>query len=119
MLKISFALEKLYFYLGIQRVQVSSCLQINCEDFRPLFDEQNPGNPWAEIEVSSMLPILLSGVPPFLLFFQAKIHDMLRNLVRAVTREAPPKGLAHSPQSRAIFAVDLMLEKSEAKNGEC
>lgn len=38
---------------------------------------------------------------------------MIRGVFEGASKELPPKGIAHSPQSRAMYAVDLMLDWQE------
>jgi tubulin--tyrosine ligase-like protein 12 len=42
---------------------------------------------------------------------------MLRELFEAAVSEPPPCGIGHSPQSRAMYAVDLLLKWDETPNG--
>ncbi|XP_043274192.1 tubulin--tyrosine ligase-like protein 12 [Venturia canescens] len=46
---------------------------------------------------------------------QPKILKVLRQVLEAASQTEPPKGIAHNPQSRAVYAADLMLEW---KNGQ-
>lgn len=41
---------------------------------------------------------------------EPKILQMLRQILEAACQAKPPKGIAHNPQSRAVYAADLMLE---------
>lgn len=38
---------------------------------------------------------------------------MIRGVFEGASKELPPKGIAHCPQSRAMYAVDLMLDWQE------
>lgn len=38
------------------------------------------------------------------------MFQVLRQVFELACAEPPPAGVAHSPQSRAMYAVDLMLE---------
>ena len=44
------------------------------------------------------------------MIFQEDIFKMFRELFQAAISEPPPKGIGHSPQSRAIYGVDLILK---------
>ncbi len=35
---------------------------------------------------------------------------MIRNVFEGASKEEPPKGIAHNPQSRALYGVDVLLE---------
>ena len=35
---------------------------------------------------------------------------MIRKVFEGATRDDPPKGMANNPQSRAMYAIDLMLD---------
>ena len=50
---------------------------------------------------------------------QASIFEMLRELFEAAVSQPPPQGLAHSPQSRSMYAVDLMLKWDTTASGRC
>jgi tubulin--tyrosine ligase-like protein 12 len=41
---------------------------------------------------------------------------MIRGVFEGASKELPPKGIAHNPQSRAMYAIDLMLDWQE-ENG--
>ena len=53
---------------------------------------------------------------PCLWFQQSKIHKVLREVFSAATQYPPPRGVGHSPQSRAMYGVDIML-KWQIQNG--
>lgn len=67
-----------------------------CVDFIREFDMQNPDNKWSTIE--------------------HKILTMFSQVFECATKKDPPCGIGKSPQSRALYAADLMLSKVE--NGE-
>ena len=69
-----------------------------CEDFAPEFTRQYPDFPW-------------SGV-------QDKIFAMFKSLFEGATKLAPPAGIGHNPQSRAMYASDLMLEWQTDSSGK-
>ncbi|CAG9565578.1 unnamed protein product [Danaus chrysippus] len=66
-----------------------------CEDFKNAWSNQYPDYEWDEVERS--------------------IFNMLSELFICATAKEPPLGIARSPQSRALYAVDVML--SWDKNG--
>ena len=61
-----------------------------CHDFIRYFEEQNAGQSWDIVE--------------------KRIFKMLRELFDAAVSGQPPSHLAQNAQSRAMYAVDLMLE---------
>ncbi|XP_012276050.1 tubulin--tyrosine ligase-like protein 12 [Orussus abietinus] len=67
---------------------------IKCEDFVKKWQQQYPLYPWKE-------------------HIEPKIMQMLKEVFEAAVAAEPPKGIAHSPQSRALYAVDLMLQWDE------
>ncbi|XP_029046721.1 tubulin--tyrosine ligase-like protein 12 [Osmia bicornis bicornis] len=67
---------------------------VKCADFILEWEKQYPDFSWIE------------QVEP-------KILHMLRQVFVAAVVENPPKGIAECPQSRAVYAVDLMLEWKE------
>ncbi|KZC06258.1 PREDICTED: tubulin--tyrosine ligase-like protein 12 [Dufourea novaeangliae] len=64
---------------------------LKCADFILEWERQYPEFSWSE------------QVDP-------KIMRMFREVFEGATAEEPPTGIADSPQSRAVYAVDLMLE---------
>ncbi|CAH8541072.1 unnamed protein product [Schistosoma turkestanicum] len=64
--------------------------QIHCDEFVELFNEQYPDHKWSTIE--------------------PKIHQLLIEIFQAATRYPSPRGLIHNLQSRALYAVDILLE---------
>ncbi|CAH8586011.1 unnamed protein product [Schistosoma mattheei] len=64
--------------------------QIHCDEFVELFDKQYPDHKWSTIEL--------------------KIHRLLVEIFQAATKYPPPRGLSHNVQSRALYAVDILLE---------
>jgi len=64
-------------------------LQMHYDEFIPEFESQNPGYKWSAVE--------------------AKIFDMIKEVFQSAVSKAPPEGLAQSRQSRALYAIDLML----------
>merc|ERR1711920_245576 len=63
--------------------------QMFCEDFIKQFEVQNPDYKWEDVE--------------------KLIFKMLKEIFEGATLFPPPRGIAHSPQSRAMYAADLML----------
>ena len=63
-----------------------------CRSVSPLrlFEEQNPSHKWKDVE--------------------RDIFKMLRSVFEAAESRPPPAGIARDGQSRAMYAVDLMLE---------
>ena len=66
-----------------------------CHDFIKRFEEQNEGFSWKNV--------------------QADIFRMFRELFEAACAKDPPAGIAKSPQSRAMYAADLMLSWEDGK----
>lgn len=64
--------------------------QTTCAQFLECFDQYYSSQPWHKV--------------------QAEVFQVLRQLFELACTEPPPAGLAHNPQSRAMYAVDLMLE---------
>ena len=62
---------------------------MHCEDFIPAFETQYPDHPWNQVE--------------------GKIFEMIKKVFLCAAAKNPPEGLGHSPQSRALYAIDLML----------
>lgn len=73
--------------------QSSTLKRMLCEEFKSVWPQQNPAHPWADVEKS--------------------IFDMLKEIFECAVAEEPPCGIAESPQSRALYAADIMLEWSE------
>uniref|UniRef100_A0A6P7GS82 Tubulin--tyrosine ligase-like protein 12 n=1 Tax=Diabrotica virgifera virgifera TaxID=50390 RepID=A0A6P7GS82_DIAVI len=68
---------------------------MKCIDFIINWMHQYPDYNWEKVENS--------------------IFKMLKELLECATMVDPPCGLAHSPQSRALYAADIMLEWTEDK----
>nr|CDS34203.2 tubulin tyrosine ligase protein 12 [Hymenolepis microstoma] len=64
--------------------------QVHHNDFIQRFESQYPNAVWKDIE--------------------AKIHKMLVNVFKSATAYEPPRGLGAYGKSRALYAVDLLLE---------
>ncbi|RZC40657.1 TTL domain containing protein [Asbolus verrucosus] len=61
-----------------------------CSEFKITWEQQYPNFPWNDVEKS--------------------ILDMFKKVLECAVKEDPPCGIAHDPQSRALYAADLMLE---------
>ncbi|XP_018576577.1 tubulin--tyrosine ligase-like protein 12 [Anoplophora glabripennis] len=66
---------------------------MKCEEFKEHWERQYCNYPWATVEKS--------------------IVKMLREILECGALEPPPLGIAENPQSRALYAADLMLEWTE------
>ncbi|KAI4495456.1 hypothetical protein M0802_008670 [Mischocyttarus mexicanus] len=64
---------------------------LKCAEFIVEWEKQYPDYPWTT-------------------FVEPTIISMFKDIFEAAVSAQPPKGIAHSPQSRAVYAVDLMLE---------
>lgn len=64
-----------------------------CAEFLELWAEQYPKQCWEDIE--------------------RDIGDMLKEMLLGATSKAPPSGVGKSPQSRALYAADIMLTWTE------
>lgn len=64
---------------------------LKCADFIVEWEKQYPNYPWKTS-------------------IESKIMNMFKEVFEAAVEAQPPKGLAHSPQSRALYAADLILE---------
>ena len=60
-----------------------------CDDFIKKFETQYPDTKWNEVQKS--------------------IFEMFKEVFEGATALEPPCGIAHSLQSRAMYAADLML----------
>ena len=52
-----------------------------------------------------------------MIYFQKKIFTMFKELFGAACSKPPPLGIPVSPQSRAMYAIDLMLDWAIKPNG--
>ncbi|KXJ70481.1 hypothetical protein RP20_CCG023429 [Aedes albopictus] len=66
---------------------------MKCQEFLDQWKIQYPKHPWDQIE--------------------ADICQMLKEVLQGATKVGPPCGIGASAQSRALYAVDLMLEWTE------
>ncbi|CAK1550466.1 unnamed protein product [Leptosia nina] len=69
-----------------------------CDDFKRAWAEQYSDYKWSDVERT--------------------IYNMLKELFTAATSKPPPFGIAQSPQSRALYAADIMLSWRECDNEE-
>ncbi|XP_026315053.1 tubulin--tyrosine ligase-like protein 12 [Hyposmocoma kahamanoa] len=67
-----------------------------CADFKDEWERQYANHSWAEVEKS--------------------IFKMFAELFSAATSKNPPYGIAKSPQSRALYAADIMLSWHRQNN---
>lgn len=44
---------------------------------------------------------------------------MIRELFEAAVSKPPPMGIGHNPQSRALYAIDLLLKWDDTNEGNC
>lgn len=68
---------------------------LKCEDFVNEWGDQYEGYPWQEVE--------------------DKIVQMLKQVFVNATSKEPPSGIAHNPQSRGLYAADVILGWEGAK----
>ncbi|XP_011159482.1 tubulin--tyrosine ligase-like protein 12 [Solenopsis invicta] len=69
----------------------NSLFHVKCADFIVEWEKQYPDHPWKT-------------------YVEPKILSVLRQTFEAAVALPPPRGIAESPQSRAVYAADLMLE---------
>ena len=50
--------------------------------------------------------------------FQANLFGVIRELFTAATSKEPPRGIGHSPQSRAVYGVDVILQWITGEKGK-
>lgn len=89
----SFSLDNLDDYekhFTVMNYRPINLRQIGCEEFVPLFEQQYQDFKWKDLE--------------------SKMFKMIRQVFEGASQELPPKGIAHNLQSRAMYAVDLMLD---------
>ena len=68
---------------------------LKCEEFQNEWKDQYGKFPWVDIETD--------------------ICEMLKEMFIGATKEKPPKGICASPQSRALYAADIMLSLEDGK----
>ena len=69
--------------------------QIGDLEFMEMFEQQYPDHPWEGID--------------------RRICEMIKECFTSASCLPPPRGMAHSAQSRAIYALDMMLKWNEDK----
>ncbi|KAG5347953.1 TTL12 protein, partial [Acromyrmex charruanus] len=69
----------------------NSLFHEKCADFIVEWENQYPNYPWKT-------------------YVEPKILSVLKQTFEAAVAQPPPKGIAESPQSRAVYAADMMLE---------
>ncbi|XP_061193529.1 tubulin--tyrosine ligase-like protein 12 [Saccostrea echinata] len=72
--------------------------QVNYDDFIPMFESQYPAYKWADVEED--------------------IFQMFREVFQTATALPSPQGITPCPQSRAMYAIDLLLEWRKNSKGE-
>lgn len=74
----------------------ATLFRLLCKDFKDAWSNQYGNYNWAEVEKS--------------------IFSMISELFTAATTKEPPCGIARSPQSRALYAADIMLSWHKHNN---
>lgn len=87
--------EKHFTVMNYNEAQLCKMLH---SEFIVEFEKQYPTYSWAEVE--------------------KEIFDMLHEVFECATLKSPPCGIASSPQSRAVYAVDLMLDWQHCSRGK-
>lgn len=87
--------EKHFTVMNYNDAQLCKMLH---SEFIAEFERQYPTHPWEEVE--------------------KEIFDMLREVFECSSLKNPPCGIAASPQSRAVYAVDLMLDWRQCPRGK-
>ncbi|KAF4526216.1 hypothetical protein B566_EDAN001901 [Ephemera danica] len=67
----------------------SQLCHMKCADFVPEFESQHQEHKWDDVEASILVA--------------------LRGALEGSASQPPPRGIPHSPQSRAVYAADLIL----------
>lgn len=70
--------------------ETASLKHMLCEQFKSEWKEQYPAQSWELVDQS--------------------VCRMLKEILERATSVDPPCGIAESPQSRALYAADIMLE---------
>jgi len=47
---------------------------------------------------------------------KSDIYEVIRQVFTSATSQPPPKGIGHSPQSRAVYGIDVILQWKTAGN---
>lgn len=88
--------EKYEKHFTVMNYSPCPLYHVRSENFISLFNDQYPSQEWK--------------------FIEPRIFLMFHEVFEAATAREPPCGIAESPQSRALYAADLMLEID--KHGE-
>jgi len=89
---IAFSLDDLDVYekhFTVMNYNPAHLQQMFCHDFIKMFESQYPSFSWETI--------------------QKDIFNMIKSVFKSAVAKPPPCGIADSPQSRAMYATDLML----------
>merc|ERR1711874_134478 len=98
---ISFSLDDLDVYekhFTVMNYNPANLQQMFCHDFVKLFEAQYPSFSWEKV--------------------QRDIFSMIKSVFTAAVSLPPPCGIADSPQSRAMYATDLMLSWETDASGD-
>lgn len=87
--------EKHFTVMNYNDAQLCKMLH---SEFIVEFEKQYPNYPWKEVE--------------------KEIFDMLHEVFECASIKGPPCGIAPNPQSRAVYAVDLMLDWQHHPRGK-
>jgi len=97
---LPFALDNLDVYeqhfTVMNYTEENPLYHVKCADFLVEWENQYPDYPWR------------TRVEP-------KILSVFRQVFEAAVARPPPKGIAESPQSRAVYAADLILEWKDSE----
>jgi len=97
---ISFDLTDLDIYekhFTVMNYIPTNLKQMYCNEFIQLFEQQNPGFNWKEVESS--------------------IFQMIKGVFEGATSLPPPAGIGNCPQAGAMYATDLMLAWDRNESG--
>ncbi|XP_014671096.1 PREDICTED: tubulin--tyrosine ligase-like protein 12 isoform X2 [Priapulus caudatus] len=72
--------------------------QMYCDEFASQFEQQYPIQQWSNV--------------------MADILSVIKSAIECAMMAAPPAGIAHSPQSRAMYGVDMMLAWKKNARGD-
>ncbi|CAH1966083.1 unnamed protein product [Acanthoscelides obtectus] len=80
-------------YTVMNYTENATLKHLKCEDFLLEWSKQYPDHEWKDIE--------------------SKITEMLKDILVSASSAEPPCGFGENPQSRALYAADIMLEIDE------